>query len=139
MSFSVPIHLKGTDFQKKVWNELKNIPYGETRTYKEIAEKIGKPKASRAVGMACNKNPIVILVPCHRVVGTNGSLTGYAGGIELKKALLEAESDPENFRRHGRLYSSGRAYTNGEDEEHSTEDQMLLKIQNPKILRLKTK
>lgn len=120
--FSVPIHLKGTDFQKKVWNELKNIPYGETRTYKEIAEKIGKPKASRAVGMACNKNPIVILVPCHRVVGTNGSLTGYAGGIELKKALLEAESDPENFRRHGRLYSSGRAYTNGEDEEHSTED-----------------
>ena len=115
--FTVPIQLKGTDFQKTVWEELKNIPYGETRTYKEIAQKIGKPKASRAVGMACNKNPAALLVPCHRVVGANGSLTGYAGGIELKKALLEAEKDPENFRRYGRLFSSGRTRAGAEDED----------------------
>lgn len=89
--FAVPLDLRGTEFQKKVWGALREIPYGETRSYKEIAEKIGNPKASRAVGMANHWNPIGIVVPCHRVVGTNGKLTGYAGGIPMKKALLELE------------------------------------------------
>lgn len=90
--FDFPIELHGTDFQKKVWAQLQKIPYGETRTYKEIAEAIGNPKASRAVGMANNKNPVFIVVPCHRVVGSDGKLTGYAGGLDMKAALLELES-----------------------------------------------
>lgn len=89
--FTLPISLKGSEFQKKVWNELLNIPYGETRTYKEIAEKVNCPKGFRAVGNALNKNPIPIIVPCHRVVGSNGKLVGFAGGIELKNRLLELE------------------------------------------------
>lgn len=91
-NFDIPFEIIGTKFQKMVWNELCNIPFGETRTYKEIAEKIGKPKAMRAVGGANNKNPIMIIIPCHRVIGSNGSLTGYSGGIEIKKALLEIEN-----------------------------------------------
>lgn len=83
--------LKGTEFQKKVWKQLTYIPYGETRTYKEIAVAIGNPKASRAVGMANNKNPITIVVPCHRVVGSNGKMVGYAGGLDMKKKLLDLE------------------------------------------------
>lgn len=90
--FEAPIHLAGTDFQKKVWETLRRIPYGQTRSYQEIAESVGNPKACRAVGMANHKNPIMILVPCHRVVGKNGSLTGYAGGLEIKKFLLELEN-----------------------------------------------
>ena len=90
-TFDFPYELSGTDFQKKVWKELCKIPYGETRTYKEIATSIGNPKASRAVGMANNKNPITIVVPCHRVVGSNGKLVGYAGGLEMKEALLKIE------------------------------------------------
>ncbi|MCR1951112.1 MULTISPECIES: methylated-DNA--[protein]-cysteine S-methyltransferase [unclassified Clostridium] len=89
--FSIPFDLEGTEFQVKVWNELIKIPYGETRTYKEIAEKIGNPKAARAIGMANNKNPILIMIPCHRVVGKNKSLVGYAGGLEMKEMLLEIE------------------------------------------------
>ena len=89
--FTFPYELRGTEFQKKVWEELCKIPYGETRTYKEIAVAIHNPKASRAVGMANNKNPIAIVVPCHRVIGTNGKLIGYAGGLEMKKALLHLE------------------------------------------------
>lgn len=89
--FDLPFSIKGTDFQEKVWNVLLTIPYGQTRSYKEIAEQIGNPKACRAVGMANNKNPLMILVPCHRVVGKDGNLTGYAGGLELKKTLLELE------------------------------------------------
>ena len=89
--FTVPLDLRGTEFQKKVWEALREIPYGETRSYKEIAEKIGNPKASRSVGMANHRNPIGIVVPCHRVVGANGKLTGYAGGIPMKQALLELE------------------------------------------------
>lgn len=89
--FTVPLDLRGTEFQKKVWEALREIPYGETRSYKEIAEKIGNPKASRAVGMANHRNPIGIVVPCHRVVGANGKLIGYAGGIPMKQALLELE------------------------------------------------
>ena len=90
-TFDVPIMLKGTDFQKKVWSELCLIPYSETRSYKQIAESIGNFKAFRAVGMANNKNPIMILIPCHRVIGSNGSLVGYAKGLEVKKRLLDLE------------------------------------------------
>ena len=89
--FNLPLSLNGTEFQKKVWNALQKIPYGETDTYGGIAAKIGSPKASRAVGMSNNKNPIMIIVPCHRVIGANGSLTGYAGGLEMKKYLLDLE------------------------------------------------
>jgi len=90
-SFDLPLHIVGTEFQKKVWNALLEIPYGETRSYQEIAIRVGNPKAVRAVGGACNRNPIGIIVPCHRVVGKNGSLTGYAGGLDYKKMLLEHE------------------------------------------------
>ncbi len=90
-TFDLPLHAVGTEFQKKVWDALLEIPYGETRSYQEIAIRIGNPKAVRAVGGACNRNPIGIIVPCHRVVGKNGSLTGYAGGLSYKKLLLEHE------------------------------------------------
>jgi len=88
--------LHGTEFQKKVWSVLEFIPYGETRTYKEIAVKIGNVNASRAVGLALNKNPIWFAVPCHRVISSNGKFTGYAGGIELKKTLIDLERE-NNF------------------------------------------
>ncbi|AWK50694.1 methylated-DNA--[protein]-cysteine methyltransferase [Clostridium beijerinckii] len=91
-SFDLPLDPKGTEFQKKVWNALKEIPYGETRSYGEIAKIIGNEKAARAVGMANNKNPIAIIVPCHRVIGANGKLVGYAGGLDLKEKLLQLES-----------------------------------------------
>ena len=90
-TFDLPLAPKGTDFQKKVWNALKEIPYGETRTYGEIAAAVGNPKAARAVGMANNKNPIGIIIPCHRVVGANGKLVGYAGGMDKKEWLLQLE------------------------------------------------
>jgi methylated-DNA-[protein]-cysteine S-methyltransferase len=90
-SFNLPLSMDGTDFQIKVWNALKNIPYGKTISYGELAAIIGNPKASRAVGMANNRNPIPIIVPCHRVIGHDGSLTGYAGGLKLKQQLLELE------------------------------------------------
>lgn len=90
-TFDLPIHLEGTEFQKKVWAALQTIPYGETRTYGEIAEQIGNPKASRAVGGANHNNPIMIVVPCHRVIGANGSLVGFGGGLDMKKYLLELE------------------------------------------------
>lgn len=90
--FSVPVNPKGTEFQKKVWKALQEIPYGETRSYKEIAERTGNPKACRAVGMANNRNPIAIIIPCHRVVGADGTLTGYAGGLDVKKYLLDMEN-----------------------------------------------
>ena len=89
--FDVPLVPKGTLFQKLVWQELCRIPYGQTRTYGEIAAAIGKPGAARAVGMACNRNPIWLLIPCHRVVGKSGDLTGYAGGLDMKQRLLELE------------------------------------------------
>lgn len=89
--FDLPLHIVGTEFQRKVWNALLEIPYGETRSYQDIAIRIGNPKAVRAVGGACNRNPIGIIVPCHRVVGKNGSLTGYAGGLSYKELLLNKE------------------------------------------------
>lgn len=91
LQFDVPLYFEGTDFQKKVWEALLTIPYGEVKTYKQIAEQIGHPKAFRAVGGACNKNPIGIIIPCHRVIGTDHSLTGYAGGLDFKELLLKHE------------------------------------------------
>ena len=89
--FDIPTRLEGTEFQKRVWEELRKIPYGKTVTYKDIAEAVGCPKGFRAVGLANNRNPISIIYPCHRVIGSNGSLTGYGGGLDVKEKLLELE------------------------------------------------
>ncbi|MFD7071816.1 methylated-DNA--[protein]-cysteine S-methyltransferase [Streptomyces sp. NPDC059913] len=90
--FDLPLRLDGTPFQREVWALLQHIPYGETRSYGELAEELGKPGASRAVGLANGKNPVGIIVPCHRVVGASGSLTGYGGGLDRKQRLLSFES-----------------------------------------------
>lgn len=89
--FTVPLDFVGTDFQKQVWAQLLAIPFGETRSYGEIAERVGRPTASRAVGAANGRNPISIIAPCHRVIGATGKLTGFAGGLEAKRVLLELE------------------------------------------------
>ena len=89
--FDVELELHGTEFQRKVWAALQTIPYGQTRSYGEIAEQIGSPAASRAVGLANGRNPISIIVPCHRVIGAAGSMTGYGGGIDRKKMLIALE------------------------------------------------
>ena len=89
--FKTPLAFEGTPFQHQVWTELCRIPYGETISYLELAKRIGNPKAVRAVGLANGANPIAIIVPCHRVIGANGSLTGYGGGLPIKKALLALE------------------------------------------------
>ena len=89
--FTLPFHMQGSEFQKKVWHALMQIPYGETHTYGEIAKSVGCPGGARAVGGACNRNPIMIVVPCHRVIGSNGKLVGFGGGVEMKEALLEQE------------------------------------------------
>lgn len=89
--FELPLEFKGTDFQKKVWAALLEIPYGQTRSYADIACQVGSPKAVRAVGLANSQNPISIIAACHRVIGSNGKLTGYAGGLQHKKYLLELE------------------------------------------------
>lgn len=89
--FQLPLDLSGTEFCRKVWKCLMDIPYGETRSYEDIAIAVGNPKAMRAVGMANHRNPIMIVIPCHRVIGKNGSLVGYAGGLEVKKKLLNRE------------------------------------------------
>jgi methylated-DNA-[protein]-cysteine S-methyltransferase len=91
--FDVELDMPGTDFQQRVWSALRAIPYGETRTYGEIAAQIGAPGASRAVGLANGRNPISIIVPCHRVVGSTGGLTGYGGGLHRKRILLALEGD----------------------------------------------
>ena len=93
--FTVKLDISGTDFQRSVWEELSKIPYGQVRSYKDIAIKIGNPKAVRAVGGANNKNKIPIIIPCHRVIGINGKLVGYAGGIDKKKYLLNLENQKE--------------------------------------------
>lgn len=90
-NFDLPLKPKGTDFQKQVWKALLTIPYGETKSYEDIAKQIGKEKAVRAVGGANHVNPISIVIPCHRVIGKNGNLTGYGGGLEVKEKLLELE------------------------------------------------
>ena len=91
--FELNIYPKGTEFQKKVWAELLKIPYGKTKSYQEIADAIGEPNAQRAVGSACNKNPILLIIPCHRVVSKTGKLTGFACGIDRKEQLLKLEAN----------------------------------------------
>jgi O-6-methylguanine DNA methyltransferase len=89
--FSIPLDLRGTDFQLKCWRALLDIPYGETRSYRDLAQAIGHPNAFRAVGMSNNRNPVAIVVPCHRVIAADGSLCGYGGGLDIKRKLLELE------------------------------------------------
>lgn len=99
--FDLPLEVQGTDFQKSVWKALQEIPYGETRSYGDIAKRIGNGKASRAVGMANHNNPIAIIIPCHRVIGANGKLVGFGGGLDIKEYLLNLEkkySEDENER-----------------------------------------
>ncbi|QOV34418.1 methylated-DNA--[protein]-cysteine S-methyltransferase [Streptomyces ferrugineus] len=95
--FTLELRLNGTEFQRRVWNQLCRIPYGETRSYGQLADALGNSGASRAVGLANGRNPIGIIVPCHRVVGTNGGLTGYGGGLDRKKRLLDFESGSALF------------------------------------------
>lgn len=90
--FSLPTQMAGTEFQRRVWSELMTIPYGETISYGQLARRIGNPKGVRAVAMACASNPVSIIVPCHRVIGSDKSLTGYGGGLEAKRALLQLEA-----------------------------------------------
>ncbi len=94
--FDLPLNPQGTPFMRQVWKALCAVPYGSTASYKAIAEAVGNPRACRAVGMANNRNPIAIIIPCHRIIGSGGSLVGYAGGLDMKRQLLELE------RRHGR-------------------------------------
>ncbi|MFH8798866.1 methylated-DNA--[protein]-cysteine S-methyltransferase [Streptomyces sp. NPDC017936] len=95
--FTLELRLHGTPFQRTVWSELRRIPYGETRTYGELAAVLGNPAASRAVGLANGRNPVGIIVPCHRVVGASGGLTGYGGGLDRKRRLLDLESGTSLF------------------------------------------
>jgi len=97
--FDIDLLVEGTEFQKKVWEEMQKIPYGKTMTYGELAEKVGNPKGARAIGMACNKNKIPIIIPCHRVVGKNGKLTGFAGGLDIKEFLLRIEGEKDNANK----------------------------------------
>jgi methylated-DNA-[protein]-cysteine S-methyltransferase len=90
-TFDVPLELRGSPFEQRVWRALQDIPYGETASYGEVAQRIGAPSAARAVGLANGRNPIAVIVPCHRVIGANGTLTGYGGGLERKQLLLELE------------------------------------------------
>jgi methylated-DNA-[protein]-cysteine S-methyltransferase len=98
-AFTIPLDMRGTHFQKQVWEALLGIPFGETRTYGQLAHQLGKPKATRAVGAANGRNPLAILVPCHRVIGFSGKLTGFAGGLEAKAHLLRLEG------REGELFA----------------------------------
>ena len=97
-SFDLPLEPEGTEFQRQVWNALTKLRFGETATYAQLAQRIGNPKAVRAVGAANGRNPISIVIPCHRVVGADGSLTGYAGGLARKEALLRMESAGQTFQ-----------------------------------------
>jgi O-6-methylguanine DNA methyltransferase len=111
VEFEIPLDMAGSEFQLKVWDVLRTIPYGETRTYGQIATAVGQPRATRAVGLANNQNPIAIVVPCHRILGADGALTGYGGGMPKKRWLLEHEA--AHARRLGlqgeSLAASGRA------------------------------
>jgi methylated-DNA-[protein]-cysteine S-methyltransferase len=96
-SFDVPLAMGGTPFQRSVWHALLEIPYGETTSYGELARRLGQPAAARAVGLANGSNPIAVIVPCHRVIGANGKLTGYGGGMDRKRILLDLERGAETF------------------------------------------
>jgi O-6-methylguanine DNA methyltransferase len=109
LEFEIPLDLAGSDFQLKVWTALRSIPFGETRTYGQIAAAVGQPRATRAVGLANNQNPIAVVVPCHRVIGADGSLTGYGGGMPKKRWLLEHEAThARRLGLQGALAASGR-------------------------------
>jgi methylated-DNA-[protein]-cysteine S-methyltransferase len=95
--FDLPLRVEGTPFMRRVWDELCRIPYGETRSYKAVATAIGQPGAMRAVGMANNRNPIALIIPCHRVIGADGSLTGFGGGLDVKRYLLDLEAGRAHF------------------------------------------
>ena len=113
--FTVPLDMRGTSFQRQVWEALLDIPFGETRTYGQLANQLGNPKATRAVGAANGRNPIAILVPCHRVIGYSGKLTGFAGGLNAKAHLLRLEG-----RRQHLFLSEGRAnMPSPEHDQHS--------------------
>lgn len=99
--FQLPLDMRGTEFQRKVWEALNTIPYGEAASYKDIAVRIGNPKAVRAVGGANNRNPVPVIVPCHRVIGASGSLVGYGGGLPIKIALLELEAKHASGNEEG--------------------------------------
>jgi methylated-DNA-[protein]-cysteine S-methyltransferase len=96
-AFTIPMELKGTGFQQRVWREIAAVPFGATISYRELAARAGAPGASRAAGLATGRNPIAIVVPCHRIVGSNGSLTGYGGGLDRKRALLRFEKGEANL------------------------------------------
>ena len=96
--FTLPLALEGTNFQKEIWRLLRTIPYGETRTYAQLADEIGNRAAIRAVGLANGRNPVSIVVPCHRVIGSDGSLTGYAGGLDRKRFLLDLEGATQSYQ-----------------------------------------
>jgi methylated-DNA-[protein]-cysteine S-methyltransferase len=113
--FALTLDLSGTAFQRKVWSALMTIPFGETRSYAEIARQIGNPRAVRAVGAANGRNPVSIVAPCHRVVGSNGALTGFAGGLDIKARLLALEGGPVG---PGRQRSPGRRDRTGGEREH---------------------
>lgn len=109
--FTVPLKAEGTPFQKTVWEALRRIPYGRTRSYGEIAEEIGNPKGARAVGMACNRNPILLLIPCHRVIGSSGKLVGFGCGLPMKEKLLSLEKRFE-----------GESYLGQEPRDHESRE-----------------
>ena len=98
--FSLPLDMRGTAFQQSVWKALREIPFGETRSYGQLAKQLGKPTAMRAVGAANGRNPLSIVVPCHRVIGSSGQLTGFAGGLEAKEHLLKIESESKSHVHH---------------------------------------
>jgi len=108
--FEMPLDPAGSEFQMKVWRELRRIPFGETRTYGDVARAVGQPKATRAVGLANHDNPLAIVIPCHRVIGANGSLTGYGGGVNRKRWLLEHEArHSKPAGRQGDLFAAAGA------------------------------
>ena len=111
--FSVPLDLRGTDFQKQVWIALRGIPFGETRTYGQLAAHLGRPTATRAVGAANGRNPIGIVVPCHRVIGSSGKLTGFAGGLVVKADLLRLEQGGRPVFEKRAVASTGNAFPSG--------------------------
>lgn len=130
-SFDIPCRPRGTEFQQRVWRELMKIPYGETRSYEEIANAAGSPGASRAVGGACKKNPIWLIIPCHRVIGKNGQLTGYAGGTEMKERLLALEQRRENISSEHKLPAAGTGLTLAASAPESSESGSGLAAEKP--------
>ncbi|MCD7714920.1 MAG: methylated-DNA--[protein]-cysteine S-methyltransferase [Lachnospiraceae bacterium] len=116
-AFDLPLHPQGTEFQKKVWNALREIPFGETRSYADIAERIGQPNACRAVGGANNKNRILIMIPCHRVIGKDGSMTGFGCGISAKEYLLRLEHLPAEVPEKTDVQGKERIVLKSSEEE----------------------